>query len=141
MEVDRRAFMASVGGVAAAELLSPEDRAEAVEHFMSTEIDRWYIDEFGETGALSPIRPPRYQQGGGGQQAPEGPQMARGTGRIFRPREEPLAEMPAKPTLVDFFRYRFGSKFSYRSPIPDAVKDFHVLPPEESNGSVRWHRL
>ena len=89
MEVDRRAFMASVGGVAAAELLSPEDRAEAVEHFMSTEIDRWYIDEFGETGALSPIRSPRYQQGGGGQQAPEGPQMARGTGRIFRPREEP----------------------------------------------------
>ena len=100
MEVDRRAFMASVGGVAAAELLSPEDRAEAVEHFMSTELDNWYIDEFGETGALSPIRSPRYQQGGGGQQAPEGPQMARGTGRIFRPREEPLAEMPAKPTLV-----------------------------------------
>jgi hypothetical protein len=108
MEVDRRVFMASVGGVAAAELLSPEDRAEAIEHFASTELDNWYIDEFGETGALSPIRSPRYQQGGGGQQAPEGPRMARGTGRIFQPREEPWPEMPAKPTLVDFYRYRFA---------------------------------
>ena len=123
MKVDRRKFLASVGGVAAVELMTPEDRAEAVEHFMSTELDRWYVDEFGETGALSPIRPNSYQPGGGQQQ--EGPRMARGTGRIFQPREEALAEMPANPTLIDFFRYRFAPAQHVMRSAAHALKEGH----------------
>ena len=123
MKVDRRKFLASVGGVAAVELMTPEDRAEAVEHFMSTELDRWYVDEFGETGALSPIRPNSYQPGGGQQQ--EGPRMARGTGRIFQPREEALAEMPATPTLIDFFRYRFAPAQHVMRSAAHALKEGH----------------
>ena len=123
MEIDRRKFLASVGGVAAVELMSPEDRAEAVEHLASTELDKWYIDEFGETGALSPIRPSWYQPGGGGRQDPEGP-PARGTGRAFRAGYS-LAEMPAKPTLVDFYRYRFAPGQHVIRSATHALKEGH----------------
>ncbi len=124
MEVDRRKFLTSVGGIGAFELMKPEDRAEAIEHYMSSELDKWYIDEFGETAALAPIRPSWYQQGGG-QQNQDGPRPARGTGRVFQPREEPLAEMPAKPTLIDFYRYRFAPAQHVIRSATHALKEGH----------------
>ena len=104
MDVDRRAFLASVGGVAAVELMSPEDRAEAVEHFMSEELDAWSVNELSDLSELGQAG----QQASGRLGEQDGPQLARGTGRVFRPREEPLAPMPEKPTLIDFFKFRFA---------------------------------
>ena len=104
MDVDRRAFLASVGGVAAVELMSPEDRAEAVEHFMSEELDAWSVNELSDLSELGQAG----QQASGRLGEQDGPQLARSTGRVFRPREEPLAPMPEKPTLIDFFKFRFA---------------------------------
>ena len=38
MEVDRRVFLATLG-VGALELMSPEDKAEALEHYMEEKLD------------------------------------------------------------------------------------------------------
>ena len=89
MNVDRRKFFASVGGAAAVAALSHEDRAEALEHFMTDELDR--APRFGQTG-VSAVE----------LQAP------RGTGNLFTPKPEPFDPMPAKPTLIDFFNHRFA---------------------------------
>ena len=39
MELDRRAFLASVGGLAVIEAMDPEARAEALEHYMMEKLD------------------------------------------------------------------------------------------------------
>ncbi len=39
MEVDRRAFIASLGGVAAVNLMDHEAKAEALEHYMEDKLD------------------------------------------------------------------------------------------------------
>ncbi len=49
MDVDRRKFFASVGGVAAVAVLSHEDQAEALEHFMTDVLDR--MGQFGQPGS------------------------------------------------------------------------------------------
>jgi hypothetical protein len=82
IEVDRKAFLASLG-VGALELMDPEEKAEALEHYM--------LDQIDEAAQ---------------QQAP-GP---RGTGNLLRASEFPLEPMPEKPTLVDFFNLRLAAK-------------------------------
>ncbi len=82
MEVDRRAFLATLGA-GALELMSPEDKAEALEHYMEHELDEaiavrdgtekmLYMPD-GEAIALSEL-----QQ--------EDPRPPRGTGSLFMPR-------------------------------------------------------
>ena len=39
MDIDRRAFLASVGGLAVVEALDPEAKAEALEHYMMEKLD------------------------------------------------------------------------------------------------------
>src|SRR2546428_11464777 len=39
MEIDRRAFIASLGGVAAVNLMDHEAKAEALEHYMEDKLD------------------------------------------------------------------------------------------------------
>lgn len=103
MEVDRRAFLATVG-VGALEFMSPEDKAEELEHYMEhmlddaitardgTEAVRYMPD--GEALALSEL-----------QQEPRSP---RGTGRLFMPRSHEYAPMSTNPTLVEYFEKRFA---------------------------------
>ena len=97
MEVDRRAFIASLGGVAAVSLMSHEDRAEALEHYM--------IEEIEQQGATS--------QSQSGSSIYRKPAKARGTGTVFR--MDDLEEMPAQPTLMDFYKTRFRSSHVIRS--------------------------
>ena len=40
MEIDRRAFIASLGGVAAVSLMDHEAKAEALEHYMEDQLDQ-----------------------------------------------------------------------------------------------------
>ena len=103
MEVDRRAFLATVG-VGALEFMSPEDKAEELEHYMEhmlddaitardgTEAVRYMPD--GEALALAEL-----------QQEPRSP---RGTGRLFMPRSHEYAPMSTNPTLVEYFEKRFA---------------------------------
>ena len=103
MEVDRRAFLATVG-VGALELMSPEDKAEELEHYMEhmlddaiaardgTEAVRYMPD--GEAIALTDLQQER--------------RSPRGTGSLFMPRSREFATMSQNPTLIEYFEKRFA---------------------------------
>ena len=44
MEIDRRAFIASLGGTAAVALMSSEQKADALEHYMEEQLDETIHD-------------------------------------------------------------------------------------------------
>lgn len=104
MEIDRRAFLVSIGGVAAVEAMDPEARAEALEHYMMDKLDE------EATGGLTLV-------GGEAQvvAAPPEATIRRGAGNLFGPqgpadnrKMAQLAPMSAKPTLLEFYEKRFA---------------------------------
>jgi hypothetical protein len=106
MEVDRRAFLATLGA-GAVELMSHEDKAEALEHYMEGKLD-------AEIAARDGAEPVLYLPDGEAvavaelQQEAQGARAPRGTGRLFMPRTSELAPMSDTPTLVEFFEKRFA---------------------------------
>jgi hypothetical protein len=106
MEVDRRAFFASLGGVAAVTAMDSEAKADALEAYLSDQLD----------DAVS--APPK----GTGTPKKEYPTVAeldaqittknyrRGVGNLFAGGRNvrKLEPMPANATLQDFFRLRFA---------------------------------
>ncbi len=109
LDIDRRAFIASLGGTAAVALMGHEARAEALEEFTEAALDAAVAQAQG--------------QGGGGQ-AQTYPTVAeleaqidtrptrRGVGNLFvggrGGNVRRLEPMPERPTLVDFFNLRFA---------------------------------
>src|SRR5436190_11079108 len=104
MEIDRRAFIASLGGGAVVAGMDHEAKAEALEHYMEGQLDQavaaqgqGQADKFptvAELEAQIETRPFR-----------------RGAGGLFvsnRGNVKKLEPMPAKPTLEDYFRLRFA---------------------------------
>jgi hypothetical protein len=101
MQVDRRAFIASVGGAAAFGAMHTEAQADALEHYLLQRLN----DESG--GGAAARRPPTVAEIEA--QIDTRP-TRRGVGNLFAARTgnvPRLAPMPAKPTLIDFFRLRF----------------------------------
>jgi hypothetical protein len=102
MEIDRRDFFASLGGAAAVSLMDCEARAEALEHYMLEQLDAATQDPSGAqkfpTAAEleAQIETRNYRRGAGSL-------FASGRGNVKR-----LPPMPAKPTLLDFYQYRFA---------------------------------
>jgi hypothetical protein len=112
LEVDRRLFIASLGGAAAVAAMDHEARAESLEDYMAQQLD-------------NPLDNPEDQPQDPAQAAPEKfPTVAeleaqnssrtvrRGVGDVFTGRAgkvSKLEPMPAKPTLQDFFRLRFST--------------------------------
>lgn len=94
MEVDRRLFLASVGSMAALEAMSPEARAEAVEHFMIEQLDASPAPDDDAMKARLEFYDPERS-------------VPRGSGRLFAENRD-LKPMPPNPTLVDFFELRFA---------------------------------
>ena len=110
LEIDRRAFIASLGGAAAVAAMDHEARADALEHYAETRLDEMIADN---------------QAGGAGAQAQAPfPSVAeleaqvstratrRGVGNLFVAGNRGgnvriLEKMPKNPTLVDFFKLRF----------------------------------
>src|SRR5688500_20222931 len=104
MEVDRRAFIASLGGTAAVSLMDHETKAEALEH--------WMEERLGEDVAA--------QQGGEQRKSPSVAELdaaietrtyRRGTGGLFvngGRNVKKLPPMPKNATLKDFFELRFA---------------------------------
>ena len=92
LEIDRRSFIAKLGGAAAVLTMAPEVLAEALEDEMIHELDNSFLQET-----------PQQQK----TEDPPEPTHRRGTGRIFRNRKE-LTPLPAKPTLIDYFRHRWA---------------------------------
>ncbi len=90
MEVDRRAFFATIG-VGTLGLMDPEEKAEAIEHYM---LD--LLDEPAKAAAAAEAEEEQQQEG-----------PPRGTGRLLL--RKPVEPMPDKPTFLDFFRLRLSS--------------------------------
>src|SRR5213592_1079230 len=98
MEIDRRAFIASLGGPAVVAMMDHEAKAEALEHYMEDKLDEMVAAQQPEkfpTVAEIETRPFR-----------------RGTGSVFTGQRgqnvKIIAPMPAKPTIKDFFELRFA---------------------------------
>ncbi len=104
IEIDRRDFIASLGGAAAVGLMSHEARADALEEHLNERLELAQA-EAGSAPRRFPTADQVYQQ------IPTR-HYRRGVGRLFlntdpAGRVEFLSRMPAAPTLLDFFEHRF----------------------------------
>jgi hypothetical protein len=98
MEIDRRAFITSVGGAAAFAVMTTEQKADALERHLQQQLDE-------------PVKFPTVAELDAGN-ADLNRTSRRGAGNLFvQGRDGKLRElekMPAKPTLLDFYQYRFA---------------------------------
>jgi hypothetical protein len=104
MDLERRAFIASVGGTAALALMTPSAKADALESYLHRRLN-------ASSGAATP--------GGAAASYPTVAELEaqidkaptrRGVGNLFAARAgnvHRLAPLPDKPTLIDFFKLRF----------------------------------
>jgi hypothetical protein len=107
MEIDRRAFFATLGGAAAISAMDSEAKADALEEYMSEQLDN------GAAGSTPATTSPDKKF----------PTVAeldaqittrdyrRGVGTLFANNGrnvKKLEPMPANPTLLDFFKLRFA---------------------------------
>ena len=96
LEIDRRAFIASLGGASAVAAMSSEAKADALEDHQNAMLNKAAAEKFptkAELEAEIDTRPYR-----------------RGVGNLWigaRGNVRRLAPMPAAPTLLDYFRLRF----------------------------------
>src|SRR5215207_2751721 len=102
MEIDRRAFIATLGGTAAVSIMDPEAKAEALEHYMEEQLDE-------QVAAQEPQKNPTVAEL---EAQIETRNYRRGVGSVFvgggqGGKVKRLEPMPKKPTLQDFFRLRF----------------------------------
>ncbi|MGH9219428.1 MAG: hypothetical protein ACRD1W_08995, partial [Vicinamibacterales bacterium] len=103
MEVDRRAFIASLGGTAAVSLMDHEAKAEAMEHWMEERLDE-AVEQQGGTQQKFPSAAELEAQ-------IETRSYRRGVGNLFvNTRGGTMKKLPPIPknaTLKDFFELRF----------------------------------
>ena len=103
MEIDRRAFFASLGGAAAVSLMDSEAKADALEDYMSAQLDAEVAGQESESRKFPTAAEIEEQI--------ETRAYRRGAGTLFiapRGNVKRLEPMPSKPTLLDFFNYRFA---------------------------------
>ena len=109
MEINRRAFISSVGGASAVALMTSEQKANALEHYMEEQLN---TSVSGEKQFPSVAEIAEHN-------ADLSRPVRRGAGSLFVPRRNglpiqdskllrELPKMPEKPTLVDFFEHRFA---------------------------------
>lgn len=100
MEIDRRAFIGSLGGAATIGAMSHEARADALEDHMVHLLDEQVAANQGAT-TLPTVAQLAAQV--------ESRTYRRGVGNLFARAANVtrLEPMPAKPTLLDYFRLRF----------------------------------
>ncbi|MGH9349511.1 MAG: hypothetical protein ACRD26_19845 [Vicinamibacterales bacterium] len=98
MEIDRRAFIASAGGAAALAVMTADQKADALEHYLQQQLDE--PKKFPTVAELEAKNLDLDRR------------SRRGAGNLFVPNDEgklrPLEKMPEKPTILDFFQYRFA---------------------------------
>src|SRR5260370_35530592 len=103
MEIDRRAFIASLGGTAAVCLMDHEAKAEALEHYMEDQLDRAIEARQGQPEKFPTVAEIEAEI--------ETRPFRRGAGSLFtagRGNVTKLDPMPPRPTLHDFFKMRFA---------------------------------
>jgi hypothetical protein len=115
MQIDHRKVIEALGGSAVLEGLDPESKAEALEQYLSHELDKSVFEKLGAPAKPMTVaeledqidqRPVRRGIGtlfASGGTNPFGSRIP--TDPVNVPR---LAPMPETPTLLDFFRLRFA---------------------------------
>jgi len=102
MEIDRRAFIASLGGPAVVAMMDHEAKAEALEHYMEEKLDEMVATQ----------QPEKFPTVAEIEAQIETRPFRRGTGSVFTGQRgqnvKIITPMPAKPTLKDFFELRFA---------------------------------
>jgi hypothetical protein len=101
IQIDRRLFIASLGGTAAVKMMSAEARAEALESYM--------IQQVNTPGAANQAK--KFPKAAEIEAQIETRSFRRGVGNLFlntqpNGKVKKLAPMPAKPTFLDFFKLR-----------------------------------
>ena len=104
MQIDRRAFFATLGTTAAIGAMPSEALADALEHHMMETLD--------EQAATNDLK---VRRGAGSLFG--GPTPSGGTTAIVK-----LKTMPEQPTLIDFFKYRFAPATHVLQSATDALK-------------------
>jgi len=114
MQIDRRALIASLGGAAAVSLMGSEEKADALEDYLSQQLDAEVEEQQAAAGnaASAPARFPTVAEL---EAQVETRNWRRGAGGLFVAgmrgeggNVKRLEPMPAKPTLLDFFKLRFA---------------------------------
>jgi hypothetical protein len=115
MDLDRRQVIAALGGAAVVDAMGSEAKAEALEEYLSQELDAVMAAKLGvpkETPTVAEleaqIETRTFRKGVGtifavGASTPFGNKVE-GEGNVVKR----LPGMPGKPTLLDFFRLRFA---------------------------------
>src|SRR5213593_1104603 len=102
MEIDRRAFIASLGGPAVVAMMDHEAKAETLEHYMEDKLDEMVAAQ----------QPEKFPTVAEIEAQIETRPFRRGTGSVFTGNRgqnvKKIEPMPDKPTLQDFFRLRFA---------------------------------
>lgn len=106
--IDRRDFIASIGGVATVSLLSPEAKADALEDYLNDRLQLAQAEPEGTNDAAARRFPTVAELEA---QIPTR-SYRRGTGRSFLANGGDehvnlLSKMPGAPTLLDFIEHRF----------------------------------
>ena len=102
MEINRRSFISSLGGASAVALMTPDQKANALEHHMEAQLN--------EAAAEKPQYPTVAELEA--QSADLSRAHREGAGSLFVPGRDgklrAIPKMPEKPTLLDFFEHRFA---------------------------------
>ena len=116
MEINRRAFIASLGGTGALALMTPDEKADALEHYLASRLEGSEIIE-GLLGEAQERPYPTVAEIDAGNADLDRPYRS-GVGALFVTRNDgdrevdgklrKLETMPELPTLLDFFKYRFS---------------------------------
>jgi len=103
MDIDRRVFIASLGGTTAVSLLSDEAKADALEEYMSARLNE---------AANAQAAPAQFPSMAELEAQIETRSTRRGVGNLFTARTgnvKRLDKLPSNPRLVDFFTMRFNN--------------------------------
>jgi hypothetical protein len=104
IQIDRRHFIASLGGAAAVKLMSAEAKAEALESYMMAQLNN-------SNAAAGQTPAKKFPKAADVEAQIETRSYRRGVGNLFLTTQadakvKKLAPMPAKPTFMDFFKLR-----------------------------------
>ena len=132
MEIDRRAFIASLGGATVVSQMSHEARADPLEDLWIQEVDRRVAyAQAGQTTAAPERCPPAAEI----EARIDGSASRRGAGNLFvGSRDRPvkrLEPMPKRPTLMDFFNLRFKTAGAYNHVLQSATRAMKTGMTEE----------
>src|SRR6185436_3896097 len=107
IQIDRRHFIASLGGAAAVKLMSAEAKAEALESYMMQQLN----NSAGSAGSAATAAKPKFPKAADVEAQIETRSYRRGVGNLFlttqpNAKVKKLQPMPEKPTFLDFFKLR-----------------------------------